>query len=59
MIAIKMDVAKTDLEKNINSYRDDIDKDNCTKLYTLFKEIINVLIALKKKNIVSLKHYKF
>ena len=35
-----MDVAKTDLEKNIYSYKDDIDNDNYTKLYILFKKLL-------------------
>ena len=43
-----MDVAKTDLEKNMNQYKKDIEINDYSKLYTLFKEIINVLTDSKK-----------
>ena len=44
-----MDVAKTDLEKNMNKYKKDIDEINYSKLYTLFNEIINVNRFKKNK----------
>ena len=47
VIAIKMDIAKTDLEKNLYSYKKDIGNNNYNNIYILFKEIIKVLIDLK------------
>ena len=36
------------IQKNMYLYNEDIDKDKYTELYILFKEIINVLVDLKK-----------
>ena len=49
-----MDVAKTDLEKNIYKYKEDIKNNNYNELYILFKEILNVLVELKKENLYHL-----
>ena len=39
-----MDVAKTNLEKNIKEYKIDIEKKEYNKIFTLFKEIFKVLV---------------
>ena len=54
MIAIKMDVAITDLEKNLYSYKKDIENNNYNEIYNLFKVIIKVLVDLKNKNLYHL-----
>ena len=43
-----MEVAKIDLEKNMNEYKIDIEKKEFNKIFTLFKEIFKVLVELKK-----------
>ena len=43
-----MDIASTDLEKNIWTFKEDIKENNYLSLFILFNEIINVLRDLKK-----------